>query len=237
MSPVSIVKIPNNKQIIAAALDSCFVYNLEELKVVKSFRCHDKVKCVTCHNSPAVFFTGGKDGFVKIWDIRQKEASFENRIHKSAVKAIDCKQNTIVTGGKEGSVKFSDLRKLVFETISSSESVNDLTLSQDSERVSCIHSNSLIKIYNLNTFETILTSACAKSYIIRDRPEGILVLSGHKISLFTTRGLVFEKNAQWSYPLCISPSNKIISREVGIDVWELKTVQLKPTGIDFDKLV
>jgi hypothetical protein len=47
---------------------------------------------------------------------------------------------------------------------------------------------------------------------------------------------VLEKNSTWTCPLDFS-NGKVISREVGIDVWDVRTVQLKQNGIDFEKLV
>ena len=173
----------------------------------------------------------------RVWDIRQKNPTFAHKTHKLSIKSIDSRQNTLVAGGKEGSLKVADMRKMVFETVCCNEKISDLSISSNSERVSVLHSNSIFRIYDLGTFETILTSACSKSFIVKDRPEGILILSSHKVSLFNTRGLVLEKEAQWSFPLHLSPSNKVLSRDLGVDVWELRQINSRPTGIDFGKLV
>lgn len=235
--PVHIVKFPNTKQIICASLSTFFVYNIEEMKCVRTISAKNKIKSLCCHNNPALILTGEKDGFVKLWDLRRKDPAFEIRAHKKAVTALDSKQDFCVSGGKEGSVKVCDFRKLGFETVCCNERVTDMSICPSTDRVGVIHSNSLVRIYNLSSFETLQTLACVKSYILKYKTEGLYILSSNKFTVMNTLGLVHQSNTKWSYPLHLSSNNRVLSRELGIDVWEIHSSIRRPQGIDLDKLV
>lgn len=213
------------------------IWNLEVTKLVREFEGHDKVTSISTHNNPAILLSGGKDGYLKLWDLRKKDAVFSNKGHKGGVKAIDSKQNLSVSGGKEGSVKLCDFRKFALETISSSEKVTDVSIGPSGDRVAVVHSNSIVKIYNLASFETINTTACSKSLIIKYKPEGIFVLSPNKLTVLNTLGITHQISTKWTYPVHISPQNTVVSRELGIDLWGISNFKRKEKALDLEKLV
>ena len=204
---------------------------------MRDFAAHDKVTSISTHNNPAIIISGGKDGMIKLWDLRRKDPVFSNKGHKGGVKSIDSKQNICISGGQEGSVKLCDLRKLSLETVSCSEKVTDISISPGGDRVAVIHSKSLMKLYNLVSFETMSTAVCLKSLIIKYKPEGIYVLSPGKLTVLNSLGVTHEVNTKWTYPIDMNAQNTVISRELGIDVWEIASAPRKNKGLDLEKLV
>jgi WD40 repeat protein len=213
------------------------ILNLETLKPVREIECHEKVTSICTHNNPALIISGGNDGLIKLWDIRKKDPVFSSKAHKQAVKAIDSRQNLFVSGGKEGSLKICDLRKIGLETVCCNEKVTDLSLSPGADKVAVVHSNSLLRTYNLLTYETISTTACIKAVIVKYKSEGLYLLSPNKLTVINSLGLSRDITANWSYPLHINFHDKVVSRELGIDVWEIAPGQKKTNGLDFSKLV
>jgi WD40 repeat protein len=67
------------------------------------------------------FFSGGQDGFVKVWDVRQKEASFSLELHVDPrsgkagavgfLREPEEDPNTLITGGADGAVNVLDKRQ------------------------------------------------------------------------------------------------------------------------------
>ena len=84
---------------------------------------------------------------------------------------------------------------MALETICCNEKITDISISPGADRAAVIHSNSIIRIYNLLTFETISTVACLKSFIIKYKPEGIYVLSPNKLTIMNTLGITHQINA------------------------------------------
>ena len=142
-----------------------------------------------------------------------------------------------MSGGKEGQLKICDFRKLSLETVCCNERINDISISPNADKAAVIHSNSLIRLYDLSSFETLYTVACVKSVIVKYRTEGLFVLSVKKFTALNNFGIVFQKDTNWSYPLHISSQNNVVSRELGLDVWNINAKLIKTQGIDLEKLV
>lgn len=84
--------------------------------VLPAFPCHENGATVLQYApKQQLIISGGRKGFVCVFDIRQRQLVHTFQAHDSAIKALalDTSEDFFITGSAEGNMKVSDITSTV----------------------------------------------------------------------------------------------------------------------------